>query len=39
METVEAAEIRPTLTAEQALAVKAISAAIDEDRFGAPAAG
>ena len=33
VETVEAAEIRPTLTAEQAVAVKAISGAIAADRF------
>ncbi|MGB0290638.1 MAG: DEAD/DEAH box helicase, partial [Opitutales bacterium] len=33
VETVEAAEVRPTLTAEQAVAVKAISGAIAADRF------
>lgn len=33
VETVEAAEVRPTLTAEQAFAVKAISGAIAADRF------
>ena len=33
VETVEATELRPTLTAEQAVAVKAISGAIAADRF------